>query len=227
MADNTKSCCFCDKTGRSDNIIRHIATHKKDIRTAMTVDSIKHCIANKFPLMFVKGKMIYCLICHKYATSNSGINEFIEVYKYSHKKCIECFESVSQYYTLPSSIPNLFESTEPASNVIVPDVLSAENESLRKQLLELTEKVKVLESIEKPKVEELEEEDERDATIYRLECKFDKAVECLSNLSTILSNIKTPGDIYLLHQESNLVKINQARLLLHEVENDVNESDKD
>jgi gas vesicle protein len=136
MADQ---CSLCNKSGRTDNIIRHISTHKKDISKLMTPNNIKHCINNKLPILFVPNKIIYCLICHKYARQNT--KDFIDTYSYCHKKCIGKFESVNKYYHVIESTPNLFETVEPEKtteqqpqNIIVDN---SEMETMRSRIQEL------------------------------------------------------------------------------------------
>lgn len=119
MAATNETCILCNKSGRHDNIIRHIATHKKQIHSLMDANNIKHCVDNKLPLLFVRGKIVYCLICHKYSITNMGIKSFVDSYKHLHSKCIGKFDSVSQHYYCADTTVNLFETTEPPCNVIV------------------------------------------------------------------------------------------------------------
>lgn len=91
-------CPICNKRGRADNIKRHIALHKKEICTLMTPANITHCKDATKPVLFIQGKMMYCLICKKLATSPRDITDMCDAYIYTHKNCCKQFHTVARNY---------------------------------------------------------------------------------------------------------------------------------
>lgn len=101
------ACTVCKHEYRADNLMRHIFTHRNDMTTFIDPDRLKHCVDNRFPIMFPNEKeWIMCLICRKTAHANgrgTSVNDFVKTYSTLHSKCIACFETVKDLYDTPKN----------------------------------------------------------------------------------------------------------------------------
>lgn len=98
----------------------------------MTPANITHCKDATKPVLFIQGKMMYCLICKKLATSPRDITDMCDAYIYTHKNCCKQFHTVARNYIVidrsknelimdpkPEADDSIYESTR---NEIVSEI---------------------------------------------------------------------------------------------------------
>ena len=137
-----QSCPICFKTGRKDNIARHIATHKRQVVDLMSPFNLKVCLEKRMPLFYIIDKLAYCFICGKNAAKDK-IKHFVDYYPIHHKQCCDQFDAVKSFY-IPPEKPQLNvlvhddSPPPPPANVIICD------ESLKARVAELEAEVQKL-----------------------------------------------------------------------------------
>jgi hypothetical protein len=190
----SENCPVCDKHGRADNITRHIATHKKEILTLMHPEAIKTCIEKEYPMLYIRTKFVYCLICHKQARQSSMIGDFVDTYSTLHKNCIQQFETVKKYYRSEASC------VEPIFiNTIVNDAVKSHTNDTDK-LYEIQKKYNDLQ------VEYNKLDVECDKYYQNIEDLQDKHKFIVKNISELLYKINlhvnSDSDTFLLIKDS-------------------------
>jgi hypothetical protein len=162
------NCPICNKKGRHDNIVRHIASHKKEIPSIMKESNIAFCAGAKMPILYLADKCMYCLICRKYALSPVGINSMRETYTYLHKQCMKQFDTVSKHYVVPEKNAIVFDDATPKP--LPAAAPPAELETMKKRIADLESELKEAEENAKEALEDSAMETKRkDHVTYLLE----------------------------------------------------------
>ncbi len=137
-------CLICKKSMRKDNLIRHLAVHKKDLCGLMIDSDIVNCKTKQLPIVMIgkkdedkKLKAVVCLHCGDYNTTPYGMNAMLSTYEIKHKECKQKFKEYDQYYQTPDNelIMSLLDE---------PTIVGAELESLKKENDKLKEEYETL-----------------------------------------------------------------------------------
>lgn len=178
------NCPICNKSGRRDNIVRHITTHKNQICTLMCAQNIHKCIESKMPLLFVPKKVLYCLICRKIATTPIGINSMMETYTALHKDCCSAFDTVKKHYVGIES-KNILIMDPPTTPTPPPAAADADVAALKKRIADLEDDLEESEALAK---------DTYDESV--IDCRRKNyAVDLLDQIKSVARRIMTDDQI--------------------------------
>lgn len=112
------TCNVCKHDFRSDNLMRHVYTHRNTMASFIDPDRMKYCVEKRLPIMFPNEKdWIMCLVCRK--TAHVGgrgltVKEFIANYGSLHSKCISCYDTVKDLFEAPKNV--ILESIKPITD---------------------------------------------------------------------------------------------------------------
>ena len=162
----------------------------------MTPANIIHCKEAKKPLLFIQGKVLYCLICRKLATTPLGISSMSDGYIYTHKNCCRQFHTVARNYIVIDKSKNELIMDSKPEIVTVEEVDESINnyESTRNKIVSEINNVK--QSIPAPvpnlqadlalikQVRKLEEQ------IENAEAAYEKEVQKKEDILTVLDQLK-------------------------------------
>lgn len=209
-------CPICVKSMRSDNLKRHIKTHKNEIKHIMTKEQLEFCLKNRWPLIKIgynnscpiKTKMCHCLICGETTAANSvtEIEKFLNTYQYKHGSCIAHFEDVKHCY---ESTADVLPRTE-ASNIIVDEADSR----VSSNMFELQDKCKKLET----ELNEINEKYDKhcDETTTEVSKLYEQQNQLINSLGELIYKVEFHSDKVTIQLFEN--QINKCRMLIKQIE---------
>ena len=200
------ACNVCNHEFRSDNLMRHVYTHRNELQAFMSKPSIQYCIDNKMPVMYPAEKdWIMCLICKKSAHINGRgmtIKDFIKTYNTTHSKCRDCFDTVKECYDAPEN-----KIMEESKSVVVD---STELLELQEKYKELQKKMELVQKASDDTDDAFNKfMDKSDESIQKLTDKNSKLTDHMSNLINMIQlHITDPDTLKLF--ESQIYNCNTA-----------------
>lgn len=202
----------------------------------MTPANITHCKDTSKPVLFIQGKMMYCLICKKLANTPMGIAQMSDAYIHTHKNCCKQFHTVARNYIVIDRSKNelIMDPKPEILSTAEVDQSFSEYKSTRNEIVSEINEVK--QSIQAPapvsavqadlaliaQVRKLEE------MVENAESAYEKEQQKNESILSVLDQLKNIAVHFISDEglKANINVFNKVYALLAEEEDDEEDDDE-